>query len=85
MNIDPDSGSDSPDYDGNKKSKGSGDDGQDEDMLEDDDKKMFNDVWVYDTLTSRWHEIQAPMKIQGPLSGKKLKREFEPRMAHSAV
>jgi hypothetical protein len=54
-------------------------------MREDDEKKKFNDVWVYDTLTSRWHEIQAPMKLQGPLSGKKLKREFEPRMAHSAV
>jgi Kelch motif len=32
-------------------------------MKEDDEKKKFNDVWVYDTLTSRWHEIQAPMKL----------------------
>jgi len=26
-----------------------------------------------------------PLRIQGPLLGKKLKKDFEPRMAHSAV
>lgn len=50
-----------------------------------DNKRPLNDVWVFDTLTNRWHEIKAPLRIQGPLTGKKLKKEFEPRMAHSAV
>ena len=55
---------------------------------EDDDlgnKRPLNDVWVYDTLMNKWHEIRAPFRIQGSLLGKKLKKEFEPRMAHSAV
>lgn len=45
----------------------------------------MNDVWVYDTLMNCWHEINAKFKIQGSLMGKKLKKDFEPRMAHSAV
>jgi hypothetical protein len=45
----------------------------------------MNDVWAYDTLMNQWEQIHAPFKIQGSLLGKKIKREFEPRMAHSAV
>jgi len=33
----------------------------------------------------KWHEITPPLRIQGSLLGKKIKKEFEPRMAHSAV
>lgn len=42
-------------------------------------------MWIYDTILNKWLEIKPPMMIQGPLSGKKIKKEFEPRMAHSAV
>jgi hypothetical protein len=45
----------------------------------------LSDVWAYDTLMNRWHEIFPGFKIQGNLTGKKIKKEFEPRMAHSAV
>jgi hypothetical protein len=48
-------------------------------------KRPLNDVWIYDTLLRKWHEIKPSLKIQGPLSGKKIKKEFEARMAHSAV
>ena len=48
-------------------------------------KKPLNDVWVYDTLQRKWHEIKPRIKGQGPQGGKKAKREFEPRMAHSSV
>lgn len=40
---------------------------------------------MFDTFTNQWHEIIAPFRIQGSLLGKKIKKEFEPRMAHSAV
>jgi hypothetical protein len=54
-------------------------------MFDQFNNKFLNDVWVYDTVLLSWHEIKAPFKIQGPLAGKKIKKEFEPRMAHSAV
>lgn len=54
-------------------------------MHEDTTKRPLNDVWIYDTILKKWHEIKANLKIQGPLSGKKIKKEFEARMAHSAV
>eukprot|EP00347_Sterkiella_histriomuscorum_P007476 403348772 len=47
--------------------------------------KFLNDVWIYDTILFKWHEIKPHLKIQGPLAGKKIKKVFEPRMAHSAV
>ncbi len=46
-------------------------------------KKPLNDVWIYDTVTKRWLEIKPPVKMQS--TGKNKKKEFEPRMAHSAV
>lgn len=49
-------------------------------------KQPLNDVWIYDTVLRKWLEIKPQVKIQGSSSSnKKLKKEFEPRMAHSAV
>lgn len=60
--------------------------GDESDLIHDDSPKQpLNDVWIYDTYLKKWHEIKPNLKIQGPLSGKKIKRGFEPRMAHSAV
>lgn len=42
------------------------------------------DVWVFDTYTSRWHELSPSLKLQGSLAGKKIKKFFEPRLAHTA-
>jgi hypothetical protein len=56
-----------------------------EDAYPPSNKKPLGDVWVYDTLLNKWHEIKPLQRIQGSLAGKKIKKEFEPRMAHSAV
>lgn len=53
--------------------------------FEPSNKMPLNDVWIYDTYLNRWHELKPPIKIQGSLTGKKIKKDFEPRMAHSAV
>jgi hypothetical protein len=37
-----------------------------------DNLKPLNDVWAYDTLMKKWHEIKASYKIQGSLLGKKI-------------
>jgi hypothetical protein len=48
-------------------------------------KKPLNDVWIYDTVLNKWTELEIPIYSQGSSSSKKQKKEFEPRMAHSAV
>ena len=42
-------------------------------------------MWVFDTFLSKWFEIRPKLLIQGSGAGKKIKRQFEPRLAHSAV
>jgi hypothetical protein len=45
----------------------------------------LGDVWVFDTYFSTWTEIKnIPFKIQSNPQGKKIKKFFEPRMAHTA-
>ena len=48
-----------------KKSKGgeSLDHEEDEEEKIDDFKQILNDVWVYDTLLQKWHEIKPPFRI----------------------
>ena len=47
--------------------------------------KALGDVWVFDTHLRRWMEIRPPLFIQGSGAGKRIRKQFEPRMAHSAV
>ena len=47
--------------------------------------QALGDVWVFDTHLRRWMELSPPLFIQGSGAGKRIKKEFEPRMAHSAV
>ena len=56
-----------------------------ENCTQSNNKRPLSDVWAYDTLMNRWYEIFPGFRIQGNLTGKKIKKEFEPRMAHSAV
>lgn len=67
-----------------KSSEGDSPDKDNEEAKE-NNKRPLNDVWVYDTLTNQWCEIKPGFRIQGSLLGKKIKKDFEPRMAHSAV
>ena len=46
--------------------------GNEENKSKDNNKKPLNDIWAYDTLMRRWHEIKASYKLQGSLLGKKL-------------
>ena len=73
------------DQDGVKKSRNGSIIDADEQVKDNGNKRPLNDVWIYDTLTNQWLEIHPPFKIQGSLLGKKIKKDFEPRMAHSAV
>ena len=45
----------------------------------------LGDVWVFDTLQKIWFEIKPNFKVQSSATGKKLRKSFEPRMAHSSV
>jgi hypothetical protein len=48
-------------------------------------KEALGDVWAFDSYYKRWVELKSlSFKIQGSNSGKKVKRQFEPRMAHTA-
>lgn len=48
-------------------------------------KEALADVWAFDTYYKRWVELRTlNFKVQGSNSGKKVKRQFEPRMAHTA-
>ena len=63
-------------------------DSDNEDNSEEDydsQSKALGDVWVFDTHLRRWLEIKAPLFIQGSGAGKRIRKQFEPRMAHSAV
>ena len=58
------------------------------DESEDDDgepqNRPLNDVWVYDILLNIWREITTTVKVQTSFNSKKMRKIFEPRMAHSA-
>jgi len=48
-------------------------------------KEALSDVWIFDTFYRQWKELKdLQFKIQAPASGKKIRKFFEPRMAHTA-
>ena len=47
--------------------------------------KSLSDVWVFDTHLTKWFELKPSLHIQGSGAGKRIRKQFEPRMAHSAV
>ena len=56
---------------------------------EDDDEneasnKPLNDVWLFDIFQNYWQEITPQVKVQQNFNSKKMKKNFESRMAHSA-
>jgi hypothetical protein len=46
--------------------------------------KALNDVWLYDIHMNTWREIKPAVKVQSCFNSKKMRKSFEPRMAHSA-
>lgn len=48
-------------------------------------KEPLSDVWVFDTHLAMWTELRPELKIQGNTAGKKIKKQFEPRLAHTAA
>ena len=51
---------------------------------EDANNKALNDVWLYDIHMNTWKEIKPIVKVQSCFNSKKMRKSFEPRMAHSA-
>lgn len=51
---------------------------------EESNNKALNDVWLYDIITNTWKEIKPQVKVQSCFNSKKMRKSFEPRMAHSA-
>ena len=51
---------------------------------EEDANKPLNDVWLYDIYLEIWSEVTASIKVQTSFNSKKMRKIFEPRMAHSA-
>lgn len=46
--------------------------------------KPLNDIWVYDVVLNKWKEITTTVKVQTSFNSKKMRKIFEPRMAHSS-
>jgi len=42
-------------------------------------------VWIFDTYKSTWKKLNPPLQIQGSTAGKKIRKAFEPRLAHTSV
>lgn len=61
--------------------------GEDDDSDEEADtkSKSLSDVWIFDSHLNRWFELNLPLYIQGSGAGKRIRKQFESRMAHSAV
>lgn len=57
---------------------------QEEDGENEAPNKPLNDVWLYDIFLNRWQEITPTVKVQQNFNSKKMKKNFESRMAHSA-
>lgn len=51
---------------------------------EETNNKALNDVWLYDIVLNIWKEIKPIVKVQSCFNSKKMRKSFEPRMAHSA-
>lgn len=51
---------------------------------QDQKTKSLADVWIYDIHLQRWQEIKPIVKVQQAFNNKKMRKTFEPRMAHSA-
>ena len=47
--------------------------------------KSLADIWIYDIYLQKWKEIKPPIKVQNQFNNKKMRKSFEPRMAHSAT
>ena len=45
--------------------------------------RSLNDVWLFDLHLNEWKEINPSVKVQSSFNNKKLRKTFEPRMAHS--
>ena len=52
---------------------------------ETNNNRCLNDVWVYDLYLRVWQEIKPQIKVQSVFNNKKMRKTFEPRMAHSAT
>ena len=57
--------------------------------VEDEEKstcpnRPLNDVWLFDLMLNSWRQIEPVTKVQSSFNNKKLRKSFEPRMAHSA-
>ena len=50
-----------------------------------DANKPLNDVWLYDIHLETWREISPAIRVQTSFNSKKMRKIFEPRMAHSAT
>lgn len=48
-------------------------------------KEPLSDVWIFDTFSKVWTQIDPALRVQGSMAGKKIKKYFEPRLAHTAV
>lgn len=48
-------------------------------------KEPLSDVWIFDTFHRTWTQLNPSLRIQGSMAGKKIKKQFEPRLAHTAV
>ena len=48
-------------------------------------KEPLSDTWIFDTVLCQWFEIRPQLRIQGSSAGKKIKKNFENRLAHTAV
>lgn len=52
---------------------------------EETQKEPLSDVWIFDTFKCTWSQIDPQLQIQGSTAGKKIRKFFEPRLAHTAV
>jgi hypothetical protein len=46
--------------------------------------RPLNDVWLFDLMLNVWRQVEPVTKVQSSFNNKKLRKSFEPRMAHSA-
>lgn len=45
-------------------------------------KVSLDDVWVFDIILGEWAKLSPSLRIQGTGAGKKIRKNFEPRLAH---
>lgn len=45
----------------------------------------LGDVWVFDMHLRAWQELKPSIRVQTVFNNKKMRKTFEPRMAHTAT